>query len=166
MVRTLTIATAVLGATVLVGAQAQTPSTQKPYDAPSTQTPTPSRTQSSEAKVITYTGCLKTGASTGAFILSDVSPSSMGTTSSSVEPAAKGTAGMTKSYNLIAKSSPDLGKHLNHKISVTATGAPTRSTAAGSTPAPTSTTPGGATSPQPTETITVQSFKMVSATCP
>jgi hypothetical protein len=82
---------------------------------------------------------------------------------------------MTKSYALIAKSSPDLGKHLNHKISVTGTVAPTRSsTAAGSTPAPRSTSPGGGygapssatASAQPTETVTVQSFKMVSATCP
>jgi len=74
--------------------------------------------------------------------------------------ASKGTTGSSKRYDLVVKPGDDLTKHVNHKIEVTGTvsaSRPPNVPAAEASPA---------AAAQPTETLTVQAFKMVAATCP
>ena len=68
-----------------------------------------------------------------------------------------GTAGSTKSYNVVVKPGEELSKHLNHKVEVTGT-------LSASPPSAVATATPGAD--QPSETVTVQTFKMVAAACP
>lgn len=148
MISKLTVATVILGAAAILGAQA--PGQQPPADRPTNQ-PTV------EGNKATISGCLKPGASPGSFILSNavtvpVAPGG------GAAPAT-GTTGSTKSYNIVAKSAEDISKHLNHKIEVT--GALSKSQ-------PPSAAPGAAppAADQPAETVTVRSFKMVAMACP
>jgi hypothetical protein len=71
------------------------------------------------------------------------------------KPGATATSGASKlSFNLMAKPSENLKPHANHKIEVTGT---------------VSKAPGGAASSSsttPSQTLNVESVKMVSATCP
>ncbi len=146
MIWKLTVATGILGAAAILGAQA--PSQQPPADRSNTQTAT-------EANKVTISGCVKPGASAGTFILSNAA----------ITPAAPsretapttGTAGSTKSYNVVVKPGEELSKHVNHKIEVTGT------LSAASAPAAATSS---AAADQPAETVTVQSFKMVAMTCP
>lgn len=161
MSRILTIALALSGSVVL-GAQAPTPPPAAPAPAPAPQVQQPAQPAAQKAATVTFSGCLKPGASAGSFILADaaaVPAPSAG--AAKPEPQARGTTGATKSYNLMpGKTGDDLSKHMNHRIEVTGTVSP----AAPGASAP-ATPPAGGT-PQPTETVNIQTFKMVSATCP
>jgi hypothetical protein len=163
MVRMLIVATALIGSATLAAQAPTPPQTPKPA-APGAQqpaTPAPQAQAPAKAGIVTLSGCLKPGASAGSYILADASSvSAAAAGAEKPDPAAKGTTGATKSYNVTpGKVSDDLSKHLNHKIEVTGTVA----AAAPSASAP-STAPAGA--PAPTETVTLQTFKMVSAACP
>lgn len=143
MIWKLTLATGILGAAAILGAQA--PGQQPPADRPANQ-PTV------EGNKATISGCLKPGASPGSFILTNAAtvPAAPG---GDAAPAT-GTTGSTKSYNIVAKSAEDISKHVNHKIEVT--GALSKSQPGAAPPA----------ADQPVETVTVQSFKMVAMACP
>jgi hypothetical protein len=148
--------------------------TQPPSGGATSQQPTaqqPASQSASEAKVV-LTGCLRQGATPTTFILADASPaaSSAGAASGS-KPGAVGTAGMMKSYALVvAKPGEDLAKHLNHRVEVTGTAGPMKPGASSGAGASSGTQSGSTAksgaAQQPTETLNVQSFKMVAATCP
>jgi hypothetical protein len=146
MLLRLTIATGILGATAILGAQA--PGQQPPADRPTIQPAT-------EANKVTISGCVKPGAAADSFILANAV-----TTPAAPGREATGTAGSTKSYNIVVKPGEELSKHLNHKIEVTGTLSASRPPGA---PASTTAPPAA---DQPAESVTVQSFKMVAMACP
>jgi len=162
MIRKLTVAAGILGAVATLGAQA--PSQQSPADRPTNQPaiqqPPP---QPNEAKPneVTISGCLKPGVSPGSFILADAGMAPAMPVGQNAPPAAKGTTGSTKRYDLVAKPGEDLTKHLNHKVEVTGTVSASRPP---SVPVPEAAP--ATTAAQPTETLTVQTFKMVAVACP
>lgn len=145
MISKLTMATGILGASAILGAQAPA---QQPPAAPS----------AAEANKVTISGCVKPGAAADSFVLSNAvtTPAAPGRETAPTT----GTTGSTKSYNIVVKPGEELSKHVNHKIEVTGTLSAAR---------PPSAAPAAATPPaadQPTETVTVQSLKMVAMTCP
>ena len=140
----------------VLGAQAPAPPA-----APAGTSGATGRRHQPQPATVTFSGCLKPGASAGSFILADAAPvPATSADASKAEPQARGTTGSAKSYNLMGKTGEDLSKHVNQRIEVTGT----VSAAAPSASAP-ATPPAGGT-PQPTENVNMQSFKMVSATCP
>jgi hypothetical protein len=149
MLSKLILATGIMGATAILGAQA--PSQQPPVDRPANQPAT-------EANKVTLSGCVKPGTSADAFILTNavITPPAPGRETAPTT----GTTGSTKSYNIVAKPGEELSKHVNHKVEVTGTVSASRSPGAS---APTTASPAG---DQPTDTVTVQSFKMVAMACP
>jgi hypothetical protein len=161
MIQKLTVAAGILGAVTTLGAQA--PSQQSPADRPTNQPaiqqPSPQPNEAARNEV-TISGCLKPGVSPGSFILADAGMAPEMPAGQNAPPAAKGTTGSTKRYDLVAKPGEDLTKHLNHKVEVTGTVSASRPPSA---PVPEA---APATAVQPTETLTVQTFKMVAAACP
>lgn len=152
------LAAGILLASTLLGAQA--PGQQSPAEHPAKQQPPEPRSApltESKANQVMVSGCLKPGTSAGSFILTNSGPAAAG---SSSPPAAQGTTGSTKSYTIVAKPGEDLSKHMNHKIEVTGTVSASKPS---NVPPPE--TPSVA-APQPSETLTVQSFKMVAVACP
>ena len=149
MISKLTIATGILGAAAVLGAQ--TPGQQPPADRPAIQPAT-------EANKVTISGCVKPGTAADSFVLSNAvtTPAAPGRETAPTT----GTTGSTKSYNIVAKPGEELSKHVNHKIEVTGTVSASRPPSA----APAASAP--PTADQPTETVTVQSLKMVAMTCP
>jgi hypothetical protein len=148
MIWRLTLATGILGAAAILGAQA--PGQQPPADRPAAQ-------PAVEGNNATISGCLKPGASPGSFILSNAAMASAAPGGSAAPTI--GTTGSTKSYNVVPKAAEDLSKHLNHKIEVTGTLAPSKPPSSAPAAAPPA-------ADQPTETVTVQTFKMVAMACP
>ena len=154
-------AAATLAVVAIAGAQTTTqpPAAQPPSaDRPTAQQPAAQPSQAENK--ITVSGCLKQGAAGSNFILADASAVSAAGAAGQAKPEAVGTAGMKKTYNLAAKPGEDLSKHVNHRIEVTGA----VSAARAEPPAA-----GGAAKPEasaaPTETLNVQSFKMVAASC-
>ena len=131
---------------------AQQPTTQKPS--------TPPASSASAANKVTYTGCVKPGTGTDSWILENAEASAKPGASASV-----GTSGTSKmTLNLDPAASVDLKPHANHKVEVTGSlsaakpgGAGAPGGAAGGAAA------GGAAARQD---FSVESVKMVSATCP
>ena len=143
---------------------AQTPPQDRPAPsppAPTTQTPTaqqptpkPSMDKSTVANNVTYSGCLKPGATSGTWILENVE----------IAPVKPGesvaTSGAPKpTLNLTTKSGTDLKSHANHKVEVTGTIAAAKPAGPSTSGAPS----GHAAARQE---FTVESFKMVSTSCP
>jgi hypothetical protein len=148
-----------LAAVVTADAQVQQPrtSSQQP---PSTQQPpeeprdTPARA-AKQAPTVTLIGCVRSAAAPGGFVLANTDPATA--PPASPAPATERSAAGT-SYSLVTLPSEDLTKHLNHKVEVTGVLGP---------PAPPS--PEASTQKsivEPVGTITVQSVRMVSASCP
>jgi hypothetical protein len=151
MIRSLTILPALLCAAALVSAQAP-PAQDKPAapspDRPAAASPAPQEGAKPAGGAVTYTGCLKPGATPGSWVLESAE-------ASAAKPgdAPVGTSGAMKTtLNLQPKAGADLKPHADHKISVTGSISPAKSPAA----------PGA----KPAQEFTVESFKMVSATCP
>jgi hypothetical protein len=191
MKRSFVIAMVLFSSAALVGAQAPAPpsdakpapSPQPPaVEQPSTQQPAPSAPAArpadqaqkpmsqASADRVTFSGCLKPGATPGTYILTDATEVRAGAAAS---PAARGTTGATKSFNLTAVSvGEDLSKHLNHKIEVSGTVAASRVSPGASAAAPgAEKRPEGAPAAEglqksPTDTLSFQTFKMVSPACP
>jgi hypothetical protein len=170
MVRSTTIATigaALLGGIVLI--QGQAPAGQPPAAPPSVQQPAaqqpsqqkpPQPSEKAETKV-TVAGCLKPGTLPGSWTLENVEMASAAPAGAETKPGEKGTAGTAgtkKTYTLSVKPGEDLKAHTNHKIEVTGT-------VSQASTAP-STTPGAVQGVTPPQTFNMESFKMVSATCP
>lgn len=173
MVRSLALVPVMLCAAAIVSAQ--TPAQERPASPPAGQTPAvqaPSKpTMPAPAgehaampmmHKVTYAGCVKPGTTPGTWILDNAE----------MTPAAKpgestvGTSGMMKAtLNLHTKPETDLKGHANHKVEVTGTVAPAKAGDSSSAPAAAkeeSTT----ASKAPRQEFTVESVKMVSATCP
>jgi hypothetical protein len=164
-------------AAVSVGAQADKPaqpSTDKPTTASPASPPSPSQQpakppsesqqpakpseSSSAANKVTYTGCVKPGSAPGSWILENAEAAAKpGASASSV-----GTSGASKmTFSLTPSSSVDLKPHANHKIEVVGTVSAAKPSASADPSAPPS-----AASAAPKQAISVESVKMVSATCP
>jgi hypothetical protein len=109
------------------------------------------------------TGCVKAGSAAGSYILANAAPAATPAAGGAASSDVRGTSGSTKSYNLTLKPSDDLSKHVNHKIEVTGTVSPASASASAGAGAAKE---GASASATPTESFTVTSFKMVSATCP
>ena len=136
---------------------AQQPTTPRPTTPPpSAQQPArPAETSTMAANKVTYTGCLKPGTTPGAWILESAEVAQRADAASA--PSAVGTSGAAKqTFNLSPAATVDLKAHANHKIEVVGVVSPAK---AAETPA--SSTPATAR-----QQFAVESFKMVSATCP
>jgi hypothetical protein len=126
------------------------PGAQQPAPKPSA----PPASSTSAANKVTYTGCVKPGTGTDSWVLENAEASAKaGAASGTV-----GTSGTSKmTLNLDPAASVDLKPHANHKVEVTGSISPAKPGAAASTPA------AGAAARQD---FSVESVKMVSATCP
>jgi hypothetical protein len=169
MVRSLTFVIATFGAAAVLGAQAPYPApagAQPPAEPPAVQAPSPSTSTSTTAKIdkVTWSGCLKPGTTPGSWVLENAE---MPLSASMATPAgaAVGTSGASASkrtFNLTPKAGDNLTPHVNHKVEITGT----------ITPASTMPSAGAAAVDTPSasmtarQTLAVDSFKMVSATCP
>lgn len=126
--------------TIAVAAQAPAPQGDK------AAAPAPAAQASSAGKV-TYTGCLKPGTAADSWTLENAEvASAAGKSTATSGSASKMTIGLS------AKPTENLKPHANHKIEVTGTVSKTGGASSSST------TPG--------QTLAVESFKMVAATCP
>jgi hypothetical protein len=126
----------------IVAAQTPAPAgqdTQKP-SAPAAQS-------ASSAGKVTYTGCLKPGTAADTWQLENAEAAAAG---GARAESATATSGAKQTLSLSVKPTENIKPHANHKIEVTGT----MGKAAG----------GAGASANPT--FTVESFKMVSATCP
>jgi hypothetical protein len=131
--------------TIAVAAQTPAPQGDKPA-APAPAAPAPAAQASSAGKV-TYTGCLKPGTAADSWTLENAEvASASGKSTATSGSASKMTIGLS------AKPTENLKPHANHKIEVTGTVSKTGGASSSST------TPG--------QTLAVESFKMVAATCP
>jgi hypothetical protein len=138
---------------------AQAPAGDKPApapDKPAAQQPAtpPAPSASAATNKVTYTGCVKPGTGADSWILENAEAAAKpGASSSTV-----GTSGTSKmTLNLSPAASVDLKPHANHKVEVTGT----VSAAKPSADAPAA---GGAGAAR--QQFSVDSVKMVSATCP
>jgi hypothetical protein len=158
MKRTLYAVPAMLCLAVVVTTAQDKPAGDKPANPPAGQQPStpstpPAPSASAATNKVTYTGCVKPGTSADSWILENAEATKAGAASSSV-----GTSGTSKTtLNLSPAASVDLKTHANHKVEVTGTVSAAKpgadSSAAGA---------GGAARQQ----FSVDSVKMVSATCP
>ena len=160
---------------------AQAPAGDKPADSrPSTQQPagaqpaTPSQSSAMAGNKVTYTGCIKPGTADGTWTLENAQVAGKADASSSTV-GTSGTPGTA--FNLDPAATVNLKAHANHKVELVGTLAPAKaagagasSTAGASTPgagAPgASATAGASGSSAARQQFSVESLKMVSATCP
>jgi hypothetical protein len=162
----------------------QPPTSQQPSTArPTTSSPSSQEPSSTTAgNKITYVGCVKPGASTGTWVLENAEAQKTGATGS----GAVGTSGGSRmTLNLDPAATVNLKAHANHKVEIagimstgsratTAAGAKGGEAAAGVTGATDARgeagTPGAAGgtggAPASDHHFSVESLKMVSATCP
>lgn len=145
---------------------ANPPATQQPgAQQPTTQKPsTPPASSTSAANKVTYTGCVKPGTGTDNWILENAEASAKAGASSSTV----GTSGTSKmTLNLDPAASVDLKPHVNHKVEVTGSLSAAKPGSAGASPAAGGAAAGGASAgASARQDFSVESVKMVSATCP
>jgi hypothetical protein len=183
MVRSLTFLPAMMCAAAIVAAQtpaqdrpttnppaAGQPTTQQPTT-PASQPPSMPSGQMATAAKVTYSGCVKPGTTAGTWILenADLTPAAgMAGQASSTAPGQAGqspvgTSGAMKTtLNLTVRPGTDLKPHANPKIEVTGTIAPSKSAAQAVPQAGQQ----SSTSASVHQEFSVESVKMVSATCP
>jgi hypothetical protein len=130
---------------------AQQPAAQQPpAQQPTTPRPSTSARESAAGKV-TYTGCIKPGATAGTWILENAEVAAK----PGAAPGAVGTSGASKTtLSLEPAASVNLTPHANHKVEVV-----------GSLAKPSASSPSAAGAKAEQE-FSVESLKMVSATCP
>jgi hypothetical protein len=137
---------------------AQAPAGEKPAsNPPAAEKPAaqqPARPAETAANKVTYTGCIKPGSTTGTWILENAEVAQK----AGAAPSAVGTSGTSKmSFNLDPAATVNLKPHANHKVEVVGIVSPAKA----------DTTPSSAAGAQaPRQQISVESLKMVSATCP
>jgi hypothetical protein len=130
--------------TIAVAAQAPAPQDKPAAPAPAAPAPA---AQAPAAGKVTYTGCLKPGTAADTWTLENAEvASAAGKSTATSGSASKMTIGLS------AKPTENLKPHANHKIEVTGT----VSKAGGAS----------SSSAMPSQTLAVDSFKMVAATCP
>src|SRR4051812_8584140 len=178
MVRSLTFAFTVLSAAAIVSAQAPggrpagepatAPATQQPSTPAGQQTTPSADRQTTSAAKVTYVGCVKPGTTPGTFILdsAEVSPTATAASPAGQPASAVGTSGnMKTTLNLTTKAGTDLTGHANHKMEFVGSLAPATSMGSSTTSSPSSASSASSASAHPTQTLTVDSFKMVSTSC-
>jgi len=136
---------------------AQQPTTPRPTTPPTSAQPParPAESSASAANKVTYSGCLKSGLTPGTWILESAEVAQKADAASA--PSAVGTSGTSKmSFNLDPAATVNLKPHANHKVEVVGVVSAAKSSADAS-----ASTPGA-----PRQQFAVESFKMVSATCP
>ncbi|HET7157763.1 MAG TPA: hypothetical protein VFI62_02135 [Burkholderiales bacterium] len=137
----------------------QQPAAQQPPATPKPTTPPPSAqaparpSESMAANKATYTGCLKPGTTAGTWILESAEVAAK----AGAAPSAVGTSGASKTtFTLEPAATVNLTPHANHKVEVVGIVSPAKAGADAS--------PAGAQAPK--QQFSVESLKMVSATCP
>lgn len=161
MIRSLTLIPAMFCAAAIVAAQApapERPAGAAPAAGQETTAPKPSAPSAqaprAAAGTVTYTGCLKPGAAPGSWVLESAQSGASSSASAAKPDSAVGTSGGPKTtLNLTTKPGTELKPHADHKIEVVGMIAPAKSGA----DAPTG---------KANQEFTVESVKMVSATCP
>ena len=143
---------------------AQAPAGEKPANPPAEQpaaqqptTPKPAAPPAASASAkptVSYSGCLKPGTAAGTWVLENAEAA----LKPGAAPSTVGTSGTSKmTLNLDPAATVNLTPHANHKIEVSGTLSPAKPAAASEAPA------AGAA---PRQQFSVESMKMVSATCP
>ena len=154
-------------ATALVTAQAppaekpaaQQPAAQQPTTA---QQPTRPDASTSAANKVTYTGCIKPGTTEGTWILENAEVAQRAGAASA--PSTVGTSGAAKmTLNLDPAATVNLKSHANHKVELVGTPSASKSAAA---TAPSGAAGGATAGAAARQQFSVESLKMVSATCP
>jgi hypothetical protein len=154
MIRSLYAIPAMLCVTAVV-VTAQAPAGDKPAgnppaaQQPAAQEPARPSESSTAASKVTYTGCVKPGTTPGTWILESAEVAAK----PGAAPGAVGTSGAKTTLSLQPASSVNLTPHADHKVEVVGIVSPAK---AGADAAP------GA----PKQQFSVESLKMVSATCP
>ena len=144
---------------VAVVVTAQAPAEQPTTQQPAAQQPArPAETPAAAAaNKTTYTGCLKPGTAAGTWILEDAEVAAKPGASA---PSTVGTSGAAKmTFSLDPAATVNLTPHANHKVEVVGLLSPARPGAEA--------TPSSAAGAQaPRQQFSVESLKMVAATCP
>ncbi len=140
---------------------AQQPTTPRPTTPPSTAQQPADMSSKAGAKV-TYTGCVKPGTTAGTWTLENAEVQRAGGASA---PSAVGTSGASKmTLNLEPAASVNLTPHANHKVEIVGTASPAKAGADTSSQSAAGASAAGAGATR--QQFSVESLKMVSATCP
>lgn len=176
-----TVPAAICLTAALVAAQGEKPTTQKPTTPPRAEPaqpavpaqpgqqpaqpavpaePSPKATANKAANTVTYTGCIKPGTTTGTWILESAEVAARPGASS---PGTVGTSGTSKiTLDLDPAATVNLKAHANHKVELVGMLSPAKAP----TEAPPASAAGATTAQTARQQFSVQSLKMVSATCP
>jgi len=136
---------------------AQQPTTPRPSTPPmpAQQPASPSETSTMAANKVTYTGCVKPGTAADTWVLENAEVAQKAGASS---PGTVGTSGTTKmTFNLDPAATVNLKAHANHKVELVGKLSAAKADASASA---------AATASAPRQQFSVDSVKMVSATCP
>ena len=164
---------------------AQTPAGEKPAGTPpATQQPTggqkptggqqptegqqpakPSQSSTMAGDKVTYTGCVKPGTGADTWTLENAQVAAK---AGAASPSTVGTSGTGTTLNLDPAASVNLKAHANHKVEVTGTISPAKpgAGASGSSAGASATAGGASSTTGAAQKFSVESVKMVSATCP
>lgn len=145
---------------------AQAPAADRPANPPAGQEPAtqqqkpaaPPAASASAKPTVSYSGCLKPGTAAGTWVLENAEAA----LKPGAAPSTVGTSGTSKlTLNLDPAATVNLTPHANHKIEVSGTLSPGKPAVASEAASPAS---AGAQAPR--QQFSVESMKMVSATCP
>lgn len=176
-----TVLAAIFVSAALVSAQGEKPTTPNPTTPPRAEPaqpavpaqpgqqpaqpavpaePSPRATANKSANTVTYTGCIKPGTTAGTWILEGAEVAARPGASS---PGAVGTSGTSKmAFDLDPAATVNLKAHANHRVELVGTLAPAKAP----TDAPPASAAGASTAQTARQQFSVESLKMVSATCP
>ena len=137
---------------------AQQPTTPRPSTPPmpAQQPASPSETSTMAANKVTYTGCVKPGTAADTWVLENAEVAQKAGASSPGTVGTSGTAKMT--FNLDPAATVNLKAHANHKVELVGMLSAAKADASASTAA--------ASAQAPRQQFSVETLKMVSATCP
>ena len=136
---------------------AQQPTTPRPSTPPmpAQQPASPSETSTMAANTVTYTGCVKPGTAADTWVLENAEVAQKAGASAPGTVGTSGTAKMT--FNLDPAATVNLKAHANHKVELVGMLSAAKADASASAAAAAS---------APRQQFSVDSVKMVSATCP
>jgi hypothetical protein len=134
---------------------AQQPTTPRPstQPMPAPQPASPSETSTMAANKVTYTGCVKPGAAADTWVLENAEVAQKAGVSS---PGTVGTSGTKMTLNLDPAATVNLKAHANHKVELVGMLSAAKADASASA---------AATASAARQQFSVDSVKMVSATC-
>lgn len=137
---------------------ADQPAAQQPTTPRPTTPARPAQASAAAANKVTYTGCVKPGTATDSWILENAEVAQRAGASASA-PSTVGTSGTSKmTFNLDPAATVNLKAHANHKVEVVGLLSPARADASSASAA--------GDNSAPRQQFSVESLKMVSATCP